>query len=422
MAALSSLAFAGTATAHHGSNDPATACGQVVTADLVLTHDVGPCAAAAPSEGALTVRASGTSTDPVTVNLNGKKVFGCTDPLAPCNALTTDPSLPYVTGEGPGIVIDNKDYVQITDSATGGTVSDFDTGIVIRGGRHNVVEKVDVKRNVGTATTNSDYGEGIGIYAYLPSLDPTDEWQGSTNNTIKANTVGASPTEECEKPNVGGCKEGNGPYGGIAVYNFDDTKPGSAAPPGTTHSNIIGGPTAADGNFVKDNYVAPNGTTYQDDGVRIEPGVTKTTVRHNTVTGSSLDGIAVFFGATETQVLDNKVRDNGHHPLTHRKGDGIRVFLRADGATITGNTVTGNGASGIRVDSLNNKINANTATGNNPSGRAGNNDLYDSQADGKCANVSPTPVTPNRWGNLTANTFDNANRDPAATGYADCIA
>jgi len=187
---LASFAFAGSAGAHHAGDptaDPVTGCGQVITVGLTLTHDVGPCGAASGTNGALTIKAGGTppdnSTTPptpadyVTLNLNGWRVYGCdnVDPTGPCNEPSVnvdDQSLvaPFVTGEGPGIVIDKKDYVKITDSLAStpgpgpGTVSDFDAGIVIRGGSRNVIEELDVLRNVGSAVTNSDYGEGIGIY------------------------------------------------------------------------------------------------------------------------------------------------------------------------------------------------------------------------------------------------------------------
>jgi parallel beta-helix repeat protein len=361
---LGSLAFSGVAAAGHGGN---VHCGDVITADTTLTGDVGPCGAASGTNGALTITASGTSTDYVTVDLNGHTVYGCdnANPMGPCNSLNVnDPSLkePFVTGEGPGIVIDRQDYVKITDSsntptASGtGTVRDFDTGIVIRGGSHNVIEAVDVKRNVGTAVTDSDYGEGIGIYAYLKEDSSSTtgrkapgalaNWEHSTNNTVRANVV-----------------EGNGPYAGIALYSFDDTFPGPVAPVeddtstppvkrGATDSNTIGGTTAADGNTVKDNYVTPNGFSYQDDGIRLEPKVTNNTVQHNTVTGSSLEGIAVFADAVQNKVLNNTVSGNGNQPLlTQRKGDGIRVFLRAERTLVQENTVCGNYGSGISVDS-----------------------------------------------------------------------
>jgi len=330
------LAFAGPASAATTTITPT--CGATLTASpgdtLQLGGDVGPCGAASGTDGALTIKSSGTSSSAyVTLDLNGHKVFGCPTPVGACSG-------PFVTGEGPGIVIDRKDYVKITDgsNAKTGTVSDFDTGIVLRGGQRNVIENINVKNNVTTAATTSDYGEGIGIYAYLNGTT----WEGSANNVVRANRV-----------------EGNGPYGGIALYNFDDTKPGSEGPVCTnppaatnTNSNIIGGSTSADGNVVKDNSVAPTGTTYQDDGIRIEPRVCKTTVQNNQVSGSSLEGIAVFADAWDTNVLNNVVQANGSPPPpTQRKGDGIRVFLRAARTSVHNNVVCANAGSGISVDS-----------------------------------------------------------------------
>jgi parallel beta-helix repeat protein len=449
-AVLSALALAGSAAAHHATAsppaDPVTGCGQVVTGNLNLTHDVGPCAPSA-SGAALTIDSSGTSsTAMVTLNLKGHKVHGCANanPTGPCNGPgvnVNDPSLQaaFVTGEGPGIVIGaTKNWVKITDSskAKTGTVSDFDTGIVIRGGSNNVVEKVNVLRNVGSAATNSDYGEGIGIY--------TSGSTGSTNNTIRANNV-----------------EGNGPYAGIALYNFDDLT-GAPASPCATKDNTVGGPAPADGNTVKDNYVDPKGTTYQDDGIRVEPHVCNSVVQNNTVTGSSLDGIAVFATATGTQVKDNIVQGNGSQPLpTQRKGDGIVVFQTANGSTdnpctISGNTVggsngatdttvpaspppsstQGNAGNGIRVDAHTCTVDGNTTAGNGynvlvngtatPDPRGATDltvspsqyayyDLKDGQRDRACGSIAtngPTGGTRNYWGNTTLNTYASRNREP----------
>jgi len=335
---LAALAFSPVASASHGGPGHLH-CGDVITADTTLQADVGPCATSASENGALTFRGtSGISSDRITLDLNGHHVYGCdaASLTGLCNqagVVSPDPTLAgsFVTGEGVGIVIDEVDWVQITDGAGGGTVRDFDSGIVVRGGSHNLIDNVDVKNNVGTAASSSDYGEGIGLY--------TKGATGSTNNEIKANVV-----------------QGNGPFGGIALYNFDDLT-GVDAVAGTTTANTVGGPGAGDRNLVLDNFVVPNGTTFQDDGIRIEPKVTHTTVQNNEVSGSSLEGIAVFATAHDTNVLDNYVHDNGFQPLlTQRKGDGIRVFLRAERATVTGNRVCGNAGSGISVDSAANPL------------------------------------------------------------------
>jgi hypothetical protein len=430
LAVLSSLGVAGTALAHHASDpnaDPVTGCGQVVTASLTLTHNVGPCAPAAADGAAIKVDGQ----SGITINLAGNEVYGCDDPLAACNTGPTPPDAAYVTGEGPGILVNNSTSVVVTDSSSAktktktGTVRDFDSGVVIHGGSNNTVSHLTVKDNIGTAATESSYGEGIGIYR-------------SIGNTLVNNTV-----------------HHNGPYAGIGVYNFtpdgtnllgaaastDGNKVGQLSSTGTCRK---GRGAAGSGNTVSDNYVPPNGTTYQDDGVRVEPGVTNTMVDCNVVTGSSLDGIAVFATATGTKVRNNNVQGNGSHPLlSQRKGDGIVVFQRANGCTVSGNNVTANAGNGIRVDAHTCTANSNSSTNNafnigqpgepieDPRGTAANAqnadsqyayfDLKDGQPDKACGSTATNPVggTRNYWGNLTANTYGTRNRALADGSY--CI-
>jgi parallel beta-helix repeat protein len=206
--------------------------------------------------------------------------------------------------------------------------------------------------------------------------------------------------------------------------------------------------------------VTPNGTTYQDDGVRVEPGVTNTMVDCNVVTGSSLDGIAVFATATGTKVRNNTVRGNGSHPLaSQRKGDGIVVFRTANGSndnpcTISGNTVggsngatdttvpaspppsstQGNAGNGIRVDAHTCTVDGNKVAGNGynvlvnggatPDPRGATDltvspsqyayyDLKDGQLDRACGSIAtngPTGGTRNYWG------VGTTNKSNASTG------
>ncbi|MBW3548592.1 MAG: DUF1565 domain-containing protein [Actinobacteria bacterium] len=59
-------------------------------------------------------------------------------------------------------------------------------------------------------------------------------------------------------------------------------------------------------------------------------------VLNNVVTGSALDGIAVFSrSSTDNEIRNNTVEGNGFHGARHRKGDGIRVFGGTAGADRT---------------------------------------------------------------------------------------
>lgn len=323
LAFVSSLAVAGTASASH------VTCGSTITVDTVLDSNVGPCGPAPGNGAAIKIEGqNGTPTDPITLDLNSFEVIGCTDPLNACNTAGVPATAAYVTGEGPGVLVNNLTYAEVKN----GTVRDFDSGVVIHGGDHNTLTGLIVKDNIGTALTSSSYGEGIGIYR-------------SNDNRVLKNTV-----------------EHNGPFAGIGVYDFSPDNTGLTTGNDTTARNKIGERVSAGsscpeengnlGNKVVNNNVTPNGTTYQDDGIRIEPRANNNVVECNEVTGSSLEGIAVFADAKDNTVQYNVVKANGNQPLlTQRKGDGIRVFLRAERTLVKENTVCGNYGSGISVDS-----------------------------------------------------------------------
>jgi parallel beta-helix repeat protein len=334
LASLASLGFAGTAAAE-------VDCGQTITQDTTLTHDVGPC----PGDG-ITVTASN-----VTLNLNGRTITGG-------NLATGTAGVKFANVTG--------------STVTNGTIRAFNAGAVIDGGSSsntygsgNTVDNVKVDLALGTIL--GDFGEGIQI-------------TNSDGNTVKNSTVSLS-----------------GPYSGITLLGDSDY-------------NKIG--VAGGANTVENN-IEPSGTSNQDDGIRLEPNYDTTVctypdhnkIENNTVSGNALDGIVVFAAPcglsvdTAHVITNNRVKDNGAHTFAHRKGDGIRVFPRSNGNTIggataeEGNTVTGNAASGIRVDSENNTIRRNTATGNCwfPDPQRPCADLFDSSAN--CDNNSWTENT-----------------------------
>ncbi|MBA3328050.1 MAG: right-handed parallel beta-helix repeat-containing protein [Solirubrobacterales bacterium] len=237
-----------------------------------------------------------------------------------------------------------------------GTVTTFDAGVVLEGSStKNKVSGVTARDNIGTGL--GDWGDGIAI------LD-------SSSNQIVNNAV-----------------IHNGPFDGIGVFGA------------STANKLMG-------NTVRDNNVERDPTNNQDDGIRLEPGTSGSIVTKNTVTGSGLDGIAVFARSTDNSVNSNTVTGNGFHNKTHRKGDGIRVFLTADRTIVQGNSSKDNAANGIRVDSQSNQILTNRTAGNNaaPNPAQPAFDLFDS-------NTTP-PCDANVW---SGNTFVTFNQ-PCVTG------
>lgn len=264
------LGSTGVASANHGSPVDALMCGTTITASTTLTHDVGPCAGDGLIMGA----------DNITLDLGGFTVYGVPGPQP----------LP----SGAGIVIQDHSGVTVKN----GRVSGFDGGVEITRGGSNTVSQLDIVDNVGSAA--STWGEGIGL------------WRSATNQLLN-NTVAR-----------------NGIYAGIALYNEGDISNGSS-------NNTIRGNTVQDNN-------AFQSTSNQNIGIRVEHGSKNNVIEANNVTGSGLDGIALFQNSNYNSVTSNTVTGNGFHLMTHRKGDGIRLWAGAVGNTVSGNTATGNTA------------------------------------------------------------------------------
>ncbi|MGH9177888.1 MAG: right-handed parallel beta-helix repeat-containing protein [Acidimicrobiales bacterium] len=221
------------------------------------------------------------------------------------------------TGDGIGIAVPSHTGVTIRN----GTVAQFDAGVVIDGGSANLVENLTANFNQGGA--RSDFGDGILI-------------SDSSGNTVQNNNV-----------------TNNGPFSGVSLL-------------GVTEDNEILS------NVVTSNGVPATG----NDGIRIEgPGAANNLVQGNTVTGSTLDGIAVFRGVVTpggpslnngNRIIGNAVTANGFGHLGARPGDGIRVFPGPTDTVIQSNSVADNAGNGIIVGlgATSNDILTNTATGN----------------------------------------------------------
>ena len=294
-------------------------CGQVVTQSMTLDADVGPCANNGIVIGA----------DNVTLDLGGHTVLGTPG-----------------SGDGAGVLVAGRYGVTVRR----GTVTQFDGGVVILGGGGNAVTNIHAVHNIGASeghppAASTDYGDGILV-------------QASSNNAILSNTT-----------------EDNGPFSGIGVIMGDTDHP--SMPPGPSSFNLV------QGNAVLNNTACREGPFCDNDGIRLEPGVTDNRVIGNTVTGNGLDGISLFGNTTRNVVQGNRVDGNGFFGAV--PGDGVRVF--GLGNTIGGNTVNGNAAAGVSVarrppnaqgfpatnpNGRNNVLTGNTATGN------GLFDLWDS--------------------------------------------
>ncbi len=250
----------------------------------------------------------------ITLDLNGHTVFGT-----------------GASGEGAGVYMLNRTGVTVKN----GTVRDFDGGVAIDGGSGNTVRNVLARDNIGIVGVTR-YGEGIAILS-------------STDNKILGNQV-----------------VHNGPFGGIGVYTLVNVEH-QRTTSGVSTRNLI------DGNQVVDNNLPRSLTINDSDGIRIERMSTFNVITNNRVTGSGLDGIALFAFTPNNTIRFNQVHGNGFLNPATRRGDGIRVFGGSHDTLVQGNQVWGNAANGIilhgvfsdRPPVLNSRVVDNYVTNNN---------------------------------------------------------
>lgn len=321
------LLLSGVALVSPASADPAQTlhCGSVITHSTTLANDVGPC-----SGDGLTIAA-----DHVVLDLNGHSVFGM-----PLNQYGTEDT------QSAGILFQD---------ATGSTVMNgevyhFATGVLVAGGSHNHVSKMNVHDNIGPAP--GTHADGIALWA-------------SNDNLIDKNLV-----------------VHNGRFSGISLLS-------SVANHGSDGASY----NTISGNIVRDNDVpilckkatgcngVPQGQpSFKDDvGIRIEgPGSTHNLIEHNSITGSGTNGIEVYPACTNgyaapklgcagtipndyNVIRDNVANDNGFGaPLSGHPGDGILLLamgphevLQPYHNTVEHNTTNGNERNGIDVGSGN---------------------------------------------------------------------
>jgi parallel beta-helix repeat protein len=264
-----------------GADAAVIGCGTVITQSVTLAADVGPCAGNGIVVGA----------DNITLDLANHTVSGTP-----------------ASGDGAGVLLQNRHGVTVKR----GVVTQFDGGVVILGGGGNTVSGMVATRNFGaseghTGPSTTNYGDGILV-------------QASSNNSILRNLA-----------------SDNGPFSGIGVIMGDSDHPGYT--PGPAAFNLV------QDNSVINNTACRKGPFCDNDGIRLEPGVTDNRVIGNYVHGNGLDGISLFGGNTRNLVQANSVDANGFMGAV--PGDGIRVF--GFGNTIQDNSATGNAAAGVSV-------------------------------------------------------------------------
>lgn len=285
---------AGPAAASH------VACGDVVTSDVVLDANVGPC-----PDGGIVIGA-----DHVTLDLNGHRVFGTEAP-----------------GDGAGILVQGRTGVTVTN----GTVSLFDAGVAILGGSGNRVTGIGAISNVGSGDT--DFGDGIAIGS-------------SSGNTVSGNRVVAngpfSGIGVFGAASTGNVIEGNAIVGNDAV---DVTDAHHGDPSGTQQTDGIRLEPLTSGNTVTENVVRGSGL----DGIAVFFRSTDNVVRGNDVRGNGFhdkthrkgSGIILFNRADRNRIEANTVIGNAANGIVLRGPLG--AIAGAQDNQVIGNTTRGNG-------------------------------------------------------------------------------
>ena len=347
LGALGALAFMlGTLVA---TATPASAahvvCGQLVTTNITLDSNLGPC----PGDGLVVVA------DNVTIDLNGFRISAANG--AGDNAGVTIGRLagpPTTPGGSPVAPLEVSNV-----TVKNGTIEGFDAGVVIAGGSGSTVKNLTIQNNVNDQLAPPcNLGDGIAIF-------------NSDDNKILNNRV-----------------LNNGPYGGISVIEDSDR-------------NLISGNVVLGHNLVSRGG-SGCGNTDQDEGIRIEgPGAEDNIVENNRVEGSGLAGIGLHgFVCGEEDPEDNDAPNTGtvvrRNTVVNNEGDGISflqqgpadIVCPAYGSILERNISSNNGGDGIFVayNSHDNVISHNVTSSNQLAGIR----LNDPAVNNTFTNVGPT--------------------------------
>lgn len=284
-----------------------TGCGQVVTEDLTLSEDVGPC----PFDG-LVAGADDVTIDLGSHHLSGFRAF--TDDYLAYDFLDADNKAGIRLAGRSGVTVEN------------GTVSGFSAGVVVAHGGENTVAELTLRDNLGPTAGTSfplpDLGDGIFVI-------------NSPSNRIVDNTL-----------------VGNGVFDSIGVYGPDSDN------------------TEVKGNLVEDT-LGFFGTPHSSgDGIiingadRQQGTISDSVVANNTVRGSGGAGMANL-NHVDSKIVNNLVENNGLSQYNPH-GIGVRMGreLEESRLYIAGNEVRDNHQMGLRIDADGNTITNNTALGN----------------------------------------------------------
>jgi len=279
---------------------PGMGCGSVVTQDTTLTANVGPCTGDGLVIGA----------DNIKLDLGGHTISG--------------------QGPGDGTHAGIRITAHRRVVVGNGTVKGFADGIAIIGGNANKIHDLTVTDNVGPASSDSVFGDGVGVFFSAGNTIVHNTFThngiydsigilgiGSNDNTVQNNKI--SDTVDMGQVSGG---TGNGvivnPFlseffpreqslsGNKVIGNLIETSDNS----GTANLSNVNGLVA--NNVIRNNGRDPNNGPRNGIGIqhlqRAQPD-THMLVENNVVTNNPGDGILV--GSEQNTVQNNQVHGNG---------------------------------------------------------------------------------------------------------------
>jgi sugar lactone lactonase YvrE len=290
-------------------------CGMVVTKNLTLQDDIGPC----PGDGLVI------SADSVKLNLNGHQLLGDGSRF----------------GNRAGVRIQGHANVTVSN----GTVMGFDAGVAIIGGSNNTVTGITSANNRGRPDWfNSTFGDGVVMFF-------------SPGNLIKSNRI-----------------IDNGPFDGVGVFGAgsDNNVIQDNLIKGTDNDGHAFAPVG-DG-ILLNPYLGgdrPRSLSVNNNqmiGNRVEGNG-----------NAGISTISDVGGVISDNVVQNNGLENPHGGAAYPgNGIGVQNLFFANpntNITVDSNRVTGNGRDGIQVLSQSNRITNNVADGNG--GRYANRYFFD---------------------------------------------
>jgi parallel beta-helix repeat protein len=328
------LALSGVTAAAGQSPPGALQCGDTITTDTVLDHDLTGC----PSNGVII------GADNITLDLNGHTISGDGKPVRRC---------PRRQPCDLGVFNDRHDGVNVRN----GSLRGFGVGVLIGGVRGNRLVELSSSRNQyfgyviadssrsvirdSSATDNPrPDGDGLGVFFSHDLRIVGNEFrrngqigihiEKSTANLIKGNEF-----------------VGNGDFGVFVQADGNQVRGNHCVRNGT---GILVGPGSR-------NVIASNRVRGGGEGIAIEKG-RRNVVARNVVARTRHSGIRLGIGDPPIGSTDTLVRGN---LVTAAGKDGFLVAKNDRNALLRGNTARRSGDDGFDVNSLSARLQHNRA-------------------------------------------------------------